>query len=89
MISSGVISVRIGILPAIKITDPYSPSPRAKASAKPVKSAGKSSGKMTRKKVCQRLAPRLAAASSNGASKFCSTGSTVRTTKGSPINVRQ
>ena len=39
-ISSGVISVRIGMLPAMKITEPYSPTPRAKASANPVSAAG-------------------------------------------------
>ena len=44
-ISSGVISVRIGMLPAMKITEPYSPTPRAKASAKPVSAAGKIAGK--------------------------------------------
>jgi hypothetical protein len=47
MISSGVISVFIGIFPAIKTTEPYSPSARAKASAKPVKAAGRISGKIT------------------------------------------
>ena len=30
MISSGVISVSIGMLPAMKMTEPYSPSARAK-----------------------------------------------------------
>ena len=40
MISSGRISVFIGMLPAMKITDPYSPTPRAKAKAKPVSQAG-------------------------------------------------
>ena len=40
MMSSGAISVIIGMLPAMKITEPYSPSARAKASAKPVSSAG-------------------------------------------------
>ena len=40
MISSGVISDSIGMLPAMKITEPYSPTARAKASAKPVSSAG-------------------------------------------------
>ena len=36
MIKSGVISETIGMLPAMKITEPYSPSARAKARAKPV-----------------------------------------------------
>ena len=39
MIISGVISDTIGMLPAMKITEPYSPTARAKASAKPVSSA--------------------------------------------------
>ena len=37
----------IGMLPAMKITEPYSPSARAKASAKPVSSAGSSVGRIT------------------------------------------
>jgi hypothetical protein len=49
MISSGVISLTIGMLPAMKITEPYSPSARAKASAKPVSSAGITIGKITRR----------------------------------------
>ena len=65
MISSGAISVFIGMLPAMKTTEPYSPTARAKASAKPVSSAGSSAGRITRQNVCQRLAPRLAAASSD------------------------
>ena len=47
MISSEVISDTIGMLPAMKITEPYSPSARAKASVNPVSSAGTSAGKMT------------------------------------------
>ena len=43
------------MLPAMKITEPYSPTARAKASAKPVSSAGSRIGKTTRLKVCQRL----------------------------------
>ena len=50
MMSSGVISDIIGMLPAMKITEPYSPSARAKASAKPVSSAGSSAGRITRAK---------------------------------------
>lgn len=45
MIKSDVISDFIGTFPAMKITEPYSPSARANASAKPVKSAGKSDGR--------------------------------------------
>ena len=40
MISSGAISVRIGMLPEMKTTEPYSPTARANASAKPVSQAG-------------------------------------------------
>ena len=42
MMSSGAISVLIGMLPEMKTTEPYSPSARAKARAKPVSSAGQS-----------------------------------------------
>ena len=44
MISSVVISVLNGRLPEMKTTDPYSPSARAKASVKPVTSAGSTPG---------------------------------------------
>ncbi len=87
MISSGTISDFIGMLPAMKITEPYSPRARAKASTKPVIAAGSSSGKSTRRKVCQRPAPRLAAASSTSGSRSASTGCTVRTTNGRPMKV--
>ena len=50
MMSSGVISDTIGMLPAMKMTEPYSPSARANASAKPVSSAGSSSAGSTRRK---------------------------------------
>ena len=40
MISSGEISVRIGMLPEMNTTEPYSPTARANASAKPVSQAG-------------------------------------------------
>ena len=62
MMMSGVISDTIGMLPAMKMTEPYSPTARANAIAKPVSSAGAMAGKMTRQKVCQRVAPRQAAA---------------------------
>jgi hypothetical protein len=48
-----------GILPAIKITDPYSPTPRAKAKAKPVSKAGKMLGNIILVKTCRRVEPRL------------------------------
>ncbi len=87
MISSEVISDFIGTLPAIKITEPYSPSARANASAKPVNKAGNTAGSTTRRNVSQREAPRHAAASSCSRSNSSSTGCTVRTTNGKPIKV--
>ncbi len=42
----------------------------------------------TRRRSAARLAPRLAAASSTSGSRLSSTGWSVRTTKGSPMNVR-
>ena len=47
MISSGAISDDYGMLPATKITEPYSPTARANASANPVRIAGRSGGKTT------------------------------------------
>ena len=87
MMMSGVISETMGILPAMKITEPYSPIARAKAMAKPVSSAGAIDGKITRAKVCQRVAPRQVAASSSSFSASSSTGCTVRTTKGRPMKI--
>ena len=71
----------------MKITEPYSPSARAKASVNPVSVAGSSVGSSTFRNVCPRDAPRLAAASSTSSSMSCRTGCTVRTTNGRPINV--
>ena len=88
MMMSGVISDTIGRLPAMKITEPYSPTARAKASAKPVSSAGANAGSTTRRMVCSRVAPRLAAASSNSTSRSSSTGCTVRTMNGTPMKTR-
>ena len=48
------------MLPAMKITEPYSPSARAKASAEPVRRAGTRDGRTTRNSVCIRLAPSVA-----------------------------
>ena len=53
-----------------------------KACEPPVTSAGVSVGSTTWRKVCRRLAPRVRAASSYSAPRSCSTGCTVRTTKG-------
>ena len=60
----GAISVWKGLFPAMKMTLPYSPSPLAKASEKPVKRAGLSSGKMTWKKLLALPAPSVLPASS-------------------------
>ena len=46
MMIKGVISDTMGMLPAMKITEPYSPIARAKAKAKPVSRAGQIAGKM-------------------------------------------
>ena len=67
--------------------EPYSPMARAKASAKPVRTAGSSDGAMTLTKVRSRPAPSVAAASSTSRSRFSSTGCSVRTTNGRPTNV--
>jgi hypothetical protein len=82
-----VISVRIGKLPAMKITEPYSPMARASASVKPVASDGNTVGRMTRRKTIQRLAPSDSAASSMLTSTSSSAGCTERTTNGRPISV--
>src|SRR5260370_29719135 len=68
--SSGAISVRSGRLPEMKTIEPYSPSPRATARAKPVRSAGRMAGKMTFAKVCRRLAPSTAARSEEHTSEL-------------------
>ena len=76
------------MLPEMKITEPYSPSARANASAKPVSSAGQNHRQDdARKTFCKRFAPRLAAASSTSGSRSSSTGCTVRTMNGRPMNV--
>ena len=70
----------------MKITEPYSPSARANASEKPVSSAGSSSGRITRRSVVKREAPSDAAASSCSRPSASSTGCTVRTANGRPMN---
>ena len=75
------------MLPAMNITEPYSPTPRAKASAKPVSSAGHRAGKITRVNVCHSEAPSVAAACSTSLSNSSSTGCSVRTTNGRPMNM--
>jgi hypothetical protein len=87
MMSRGAISVRSGMFPEMKTTEPYSPSARANASVNPVTAAGTRIGRRTWRKVCQRPAPSTAAASSTSASRSSSTGCTVRMTKGSPMKV--
>ena len=87
MMRSGAISVRSGMFPEMKTTEPYSPSARANASANPVTAAGTRIGSSTWRNVCQRPAPSTAAASSSSASRSSSTGCTVRMTNGRPMNV--
>ena len=87
MMRSGAISEMKGMLPAMKITDPYSPTARARASAKPVRIAGISEGRITWNTVWRRLAPSVADASSSSRSNSSSTGCTVRTTKGRPMKI--
>ena len=84
---SGAISVFIGRLPEMKTIDPYSPSARANASVKPVRSGGRRFGKTTRRNACRREAPRTPAASSSSGSRSWRTGWTARTTNGRPTNV--
>ena len=86
--SSGAISVSYGRLPAMNTTLPYSPMPRANASAAPVRSGEKSSGKITRRNVSQRPAPKSAAASSSRGPSSRRTGWTLRGTKGIPTKIR-
>lgn len=82
VIISGRISETIGILPAIKITEPYSPVARANIIPAPVKSAGVISGSSTRRNVVKRFAPKVAAASSYSPDNSSNTGCTARTIKG-------
>ena len=79
------LGLSIGRLPAMKMTEPYSPTPRASASAKPVSSAGVSIGRITLTKVRARPAPRVAETSSTSRSISSITGCTVRTTNGRPM----
>ena len=86
MMRSGAISVRIGMLPEMNTTEPYSPRPRANESANPVSAAGTMAGSRTRRKVCQRDAEhrgRLLQVRVGSSS----TGCTVRITNGRPMKV--
>ena len=71
----------------MKMTEPYSPTARAKASPVPVTSGGRMAGMSTRVKVCIRVAPSVAAASSFSRLSSIRTGCSVRTMKGSPTKV--
>ena len=84
--TSGAISLLKGRLPAMKITEPYSPTARAKASAQPATSAGATVGSTSDRKRRPAPAPSVSAASSTSGSRSCSTGWTERTTNGSPTN---
>ena len=57
MICSGAIWPLPGMLLAMKMTEPYSPTARANDSATPLSHAGNSSGKITRRKTCQPPGP--------------------------------
>ena len=71
----------------MKMMEPYSPTPRAKLSAAPVRMAGSSIGITTRMMVCPLVAPSMAAASSTSMPSSLITGCRVRTVKGRPIKV--
>ena len=64
MISSGAISEMPGRLPAMKMIDPYSPTARANASAKPVRIAGQTTA---REYVVDAFSNKLAAFQQNAA----------------------
>ena len=72
--STGAISVSPRLLLLMKMTDPYSPTARAKARVNPVRVGGTSRGKSTRRNVCHLLAPRVPAACSVSLSSSASTG---------------
>ena len=81
-----MISVLSGRLPEMNTTEPYSPMPRAKASVKPVASAGSTVGRMMRRNTWKPPAPSDSAASSRSWRTSISAGCTERTTKGRPIS---
>ena len=87
-VAPSLISDFSGMLPAMKITLPYSPTARAKARLKPEISAGSTAGSTTNQKRWRLVAPKVCAASSTSLSRSCSTGWIVRTTKGRPMNSR-
>jgi len=59
----------------MKMTEPYSPMPRASASANPVSKASMIAGRITQRKTCQGRAPSERAASSTSELRSASTGS--------------
>ena len=87
MISSGEISVRIGMLPEMNTTDPYSPTARANASAKPVSHAGKRYGRMTRVSTCAAAGAEARRRLLDLAVESSMTGCSVRTTNGRPMKI--
>ena len=76
MISSGAISVRIGMLPEMNTTEPYSPTARANASAKPVSSAGQDRRQDHARERLPRLAPEAGGGLLDFRSRSSSTGCT-------------
>ena len=71
--SCGAISVWNGLFPEIKTIDPYSPTARAKACAKPVTIVGSRVGARIVTNVRSLPAPSVAAASSTSRSRFSRT----------------
>ena len=80
-----VISETMGMLPAMKITEPYSPTARANARPTPPSSAGRIAGSITRQNRCAGVAPRVCAASSTSRSNSKISGWAWRTTNGRPM----
>ena len=77
----------MGLLPAMKMIEPYSPRQRARARAKPVSSEGRMAGMLMRMKISNGVAPMSEAASSVSTSKSWITGCTVRTMNGREMNI--
>src|SRR5690349_9506351 len=84
--SAKITMLAIWTLPAIRISDPNSPTARANASAVPDRIAGHSDGSTMRRNVTELDAPSDAAASSTSRSSSTRTGCTARTTNGSVTN---
>ena len=84
---SGAISVFIGMLPEMNTTEPYSPSARANARAKPVRSDGQERGQDHAHEGLQARRAQHRRGLLEIGIESSSTGCTVRTTNGRPTNV--